>query len=221
MKQLFTLQNISSKYDELIEGYEEDDEQNEILMREVYNDFGLKESKLKKLLTCDLALKDKDILKLWDGIVKWCVSDIEKIKSWLVTYIYEKRKNKLRKRADKVVSFNGLLKGTCINEKNEKYKCEVCCYAALKGHLECLKYLHEQGCKWDEWTCIYAGYNGHLACLQYAHENGCEWDILTCVYAASNDHLKCLKYAYENKCPGYEEYDEYIEKQQVNKLCKK
>ena len=48
--------------------------------------------------------------------------------------------------------------------------------AAEGGHLECLKYAHENGCPWDEWTCSMAAFNGHLECLKYAHENGCPWD---------------------------------------------
>ena len=41
------------------------------------------------------------------------------------------------------------------------------------GHLECLKYAHENGCPWDEYTCTAAADYGHLEILQYAHDNGC------------------------------------------------
>ena len=37
----------------------------------------------------------------------------------------------------------------------------------------CLKYTHENGCPWDEYTCTAAADYGHLECLQYAHDNGC------------------------------------------------
>ena len=37
----------------------------------------------------------------------------------------------------------------------------------------CLKYVHESGCPWDEYTCTAAADYGHLECLQYAHDNGC------------------------------------------------
>ena len=30
-----------------------------------------------------------------------------------------------------------------------------------------------KGCPWDKWTCRAAAENGHLECLKYAHENGC------------------------------------------------
>jgi len=43
---------------------------------------------------------------------------------------------------------------------------------------------------------------GHLDCLKYAHENGLlHWNADTCLNAAFNGHLDCLKYAVENGCP--------------------
>ena len=48
-----------------------------------------------------------------------------------------------------------------------------CAAAAEGGQLECLKYLHENGCAWDESTCEAAAEGGHLECLKYLHENGC------------------------------------------------
>ena len=77
-------------------------------------------------------------------------------------------------------------------------------FCCQNGHLECLKYAHENGCPWDEKTCskccqkwsprvfeirarkrmslerirlvLIAAQNGHLECLKYAHESGCPWD---------------------------------------------
>jgi len=77
----------------------------------------------------------------------------------------------------------------------------VCKHAASNGHLDCLKYLHENGCQWYEDTCSHAALNGHLDCLKYAHEQGCSWNEDTCAFAARNGHLECLKYAYEQECP--------------------
>jgi len=39
-----------------------------------------------------------------------------------------------------------------------------------------LKYLHENGCPWNEKCCSNASSNGHLECLKYLHENGCPWN---------------------------------------------
>ncbi len=72
--------------------------------------------------------------------------------------------------------------------------------AAKNGHLDCLHYLHTQGCDWDTATTEYAAKNGHIDCLQYAYENGCPWDSNTTKAAAANGHLDCLRYAHENEC---------------------
>ena len=85
----------------------------------------------------------------------------------------------------------------------------------LNGHLECLKYARENGCRWrqdtfnaarghlvfaifarermswDEDTCSKAAKNGHLA----AHVNGCRWNKVL-----SDCRRQCLKYARENGC---------------------
>ena len=80
-------------------------------------------------------------------------------------------------------------------------KDRCCLMAALNGHLDCLKYAHEKGCRWDEKTCENAALNGHLECLQYAHDNGCPWDEKPCTYAELFGHKKCLGYVHENGCP--------------------
>jgi hypothetical protein len=79
----------------------------------------------------------------------------------------------------------------------DKYTCLA---AAEGGHLECLKYLHENGCGWDKYTCLAAAKGGHLECLKYLHENGCAWDKYTCAAASGRGHLEFLKYLHENGC---------------------
>src|SRR5205823_2481673 len=90
-----------------------------------------------------------------------------------------------------------LLAKTCINKEA---KCATCSNAAKNGHIICLKYAHENGCKLNSETCKSAASNGHLECLKYAYENGCEWNSETCKWASQNGHLECLKYAHENGC---------------------
>ena len=67
----------------------------------------------------------------------------------------------------------------------------ICDIAVKNGYLECLRYAHKNGCKWNIYTCIIAAENGQLECLKYLHENGCEWNSDTCSYAAINGHLEC------------------------------
>src|SRR6185295_9409014 len=35
----------------------------------------------------------------------------------------------------------------------------------------------EKPCPWDESTAAWAAHEGHLECLKYLHENGCPWEI--------------------------------------------
>jgi len=78
---------------------------------------------------------------------------------------------------------------------------DICMYAAANGHLDCLKYLHENNFYWNALTCNGAAKNGHLDCLMYALENGCRWDESTCMYAARNGYLDCVMYAHKKGCP--------------------
>ena len=93
-----------------------------------------------------------------------------------------------------------------LHENGCPWDQSTCTCASLVGHLECLQYAHENECPWDEDTCKYAAEKGHLECLKYLHENGCPWDEDTCSEAAKNGHIECLKYAHENGCPGSANY---------------
>jgi len=67
-----------------------------------------------------------------------------------------------------------------------------------------LKYLHENGCPWNEKCCQNASMNGYLEVLIYLHENGCPWNKKCCEYASGLLHdgnLECLKYLHENGFP--------------------
>ena len=44
--------------------------------------------------------------------------------------------------------------------------------------------IEKQLSMWNEVTCDNAALNGHLDCLKYAHENNCPWSKLTCALAA-------------------------------------
>jgi hypothetical protein len=73
-------------------------------------------------------------------------------------------------------------------------------YAASKGFIDCLKYAHQNGAQLNVFTTVGAAANGHLDCLSYAHKNGCVWDESTTWWAALNGHFDCLRYAHENGC---------------------
>ena len=108
---------------------------------------------------------------------------------------YDKYYRKIYKYFRKNIKYIDFNKFDIINNNN------TCYYATQNGHLECLKYAHENGCPWDKSICLEASRYGHLECLKYAHENGCPWNEFTCSNASRNGHLECLKYAYNNDCP--------------------
>ena len=76
---------------------------------------------------------------------------------------------------------------------------EACAFAALKGHLEVLKYLREEAeAPWDWYTATWAAQNGHLHILEYLVERKYDkYDEYVCKSAAENGHLDCLKYLHE------------------------
>jgi hypothetical protein len=58
--------------------------------------------------------------------------------------------------------------------------------AAVRGHLEVLKWAREDGCPWDaERSCAEAPWSGRLEVAKWARENGCPWDSRRCASTAS------------------------------------
>jgi len=76
-------------------------------------------------------------------------------------------------------------------------------FAALNGHLHILEYLVERKYdKYDEYACWYAARNGYLDCLKYLHETAkAPWDYWAVRYAHENNHTECVQYLLENNCP--------------------
>jgi hypothetical protein len=88
-----------------------------------------------------------------------------------------------------------------LHENGCPWENSVCYDAIRHNNLESLRYLHENGCPWDENATCYAAIQNSLDCLQYLHENGCPFQKTTCYYAAYFGMLDCLRYAYEHGCP--------------------
>lgn len=71
----------------------------------------------------------------------------------------------------------------------------ACAAAASNGHIDCLAYLHKNGCPWDASTLQSAGTGGHLACLKYAHSHGCPHNNMIVISGAvESGHLECVQY---------------------------
>jgi hypothetical protein len=74
----------------------------------------------------------------------------------------------------------------------------ACSCAALFGHLELLKYLHEEvKAPWDSNTIADAADHGYLEIVKYCAENQCPIDASVCESAAYTFQLECLKYLHE------------------------
>jgi hypothetical protein len=79
--------------------------------------------------------------------------------------------------------------------------------AARQGNLEMVKYCVANECPVDENACGFAAENGHLEVLKYFHEEAkAPWDASTAAWAAENGHLHILEYLVERK---YDEYSGY------------
>jgi hypothetical protein len=74
--------------------------------------------------------------------------------------------------------------------------------AAKLGNLSLMKYLRRKGYNWHR-ECAEAAQKGHLDCLKYAHQNGCSLDAdwpCACEVALEGGHFACFEYARENRC---------------------
>jgi hypothetical protein len=76
--------------------------------------------------------------------------------------------------------------------------------AAKIGDVDCMQYIHEQGCAWSSETCDAAARHGHVECLQYAHQHGAPWTSkttnITAEHVTRYGNYACLRYAYDNGC---------------------
>jgi hypothetical protein len=83
--------------------------------------------------------------------------------------------------------------------------------AARQGNLEMVKYCVANECPIDEGACADAAVNGHLEVLKYLHEEAkAPWDSSVLHFAHRNKHLECLRYAIEKKCPTWSSYTERL-----------
>ena len=74
--------------------------------------------------------------------------------------------------------------------------------AACRGNLEMVKYCVANECPIDEKACAWAARCGHLEVLKYLHEEvKAPWNYWAVRYAHENNQLECLQYLLDNNCP--------------------
>ncbi|CAL6331510.1 unnamed protein product [Bathycoccus prasinos] len=194
---------------------------------------GFKVKEMSSISTLEFAWEHKS---LWSGYLRneiifcWSVAQTNKLE--LLKWAREEKKCKWNDTTIDAAAYRGNLEMVKYCVANE---CPIdeyaCANAALKGHLEVLKYLHEEAKapwnwrtaawatesghlhileylverkfdQYNEYACRNAAENGHLDCLQYLHETAkAPWDSAAVRVARKNKHTECVQYLLDNDCP--------------------
>jgi len=74
--------------------------------------------------------------------------------------------------------------------------------AAENGHLHILEYLVDRKFAFRDTACIAAAMHGHLDCLKYLHETAkAPWNDWSVYHAHKRNQTECLQYLLDNNCP--------------------
>ncbi|CAL6305957.1 unnamed protein product [Bathycoccus prasinos] len=141
---------------------------------------------MSSISTLEFAWENKSLWPRWledEIIFCWKVAQTNKLE--LLKWIREEKSNL------EMVKY-------CVAKKCPIYE-YTCACAAGGGHLEVLKYLHEEvKAPWDFLTATWAARNGHLHILEYLVERKFDkYNERACERAAENGHFDCLKYLHE------------------------
>eukprot|EP01032_Pedospumella_encystans_P024046 gene24046-27205_t len=101
--------------------------------------------------------------------------------------------------AHKVAAMGSLESLVLISKLGLPWDSHTCDAAADEGHVECLKFLMENGCpvRYDN---ICASAAANMSCLTYAHEHGGKLTVLAAIKAAHAGALDCLQYLHAHGC---------------------
>jgi hypothetical protein len=88
-----------------------------------------------------------------------------------------------------------------LHENNCKWDEKVFAAAAEFAPMNVMVYLHHNKCPWDNSACTAAAKRRDSRTLEFLRENSYSWDKNTCVYAAKYGRYNCLKYVHQNGCP--------------------
>ena len=194
-----------------------------------------KVNEMSSVSTLEVAWENRDNKSLWSGWWDktwfcWKVAKTNKLE--LLKWAREEKKCDWNERTIDAAVRQGNLEMVKYCVANEcPINMNACAYAAQGGHLEVLKYLHEEvkapwtsgtasfaaesaqlhileylfERKYDKYStgaCAYAAKNGHLDCLKYVHETAkAPWDEDAVQGAHKKNHTECVQYLLDNNCP--------------------
>ena len=93
-------------------------------------------------------------------------------------------------------------------EKGCPIELKRCASGAMNSwHVHILQWMKDNGMtgEWLNYHMFSAACRGHLEVVKWLHANGCPWDENACSLAAVRKHWDILQYLVDNKCPGWEE----------------
>ena len=158
---------------------------------------------MASISTLEVAWENRENKSLWLSWwdeARFCREVAETNKLELLKWIREEKECEWNEWTIKAAASQGNLEMVKYCVANAcPIDADACANAALYGHLECLKYLHEEAkAPWDSWTASWAAENGHLHILEYLVERKYDkYDVDACWYAAMKGHSDCLKYLHE------------------------
>jgi len=89
-----------------------------------------------------------------------------------------------------------------IPSNNKREMNQFCYIAAAYGDVDMLIYFRNIQLIFPKDICVFASLNEqHLEVLKYLHENGCPWNEKCTTNAYECDHRECLKYLFKHNCP--------------------
>ena len=187
---------------------------------------------MSSISTLEVAWEHKSLWSYWLSGTRFCWKVAKTNKLQLLKWAREEKKCEWDHLTINRAAEQGNLEMVKYCVANE---CPIstwaCAYAADGGHLEVLKYLHEEAeAAWDlrtatwaaenghlhileylverkydkyhEGACQLAANNGHLDCLKYLHETAkAPWNLWAVRYAHENNQTECLQYLLDNNCP--------------------
>jgi len=187
---------------------------------------------MSSISTLEIAWENQSFWANWLNKYTFCSEVARTNKLELLKWIREEKKCEWCKWTINKAAIQGNIEMIkyCVANKCPMDE-DSCAYAALNGHLECLKYLREEAkAPWDsvtpswaaqnghlhileylverkfvqfsEGACVLAAKEGHLDCLKYLHETAkAPWDYMAVRSAHKNNQTECLQYLLDNKCP--------------------